>query len=74
MSWLPGVQDAGVLPEPVPAHSLGQEQFSLQSPPQPVPGSYKGPFEQGQLTARWQRGWKEKFAAGGKKQIRFQEL
>lgn len=51
---------------PTPAHSRGQERFSLQSPPQLVPASYNGPFEQGQLTARWQRGWKEKFAAGGK--------
>lgn len=48
------------------AHSLRQEPFSLQSPPQPMPGSHNGPFEQGQLMVRWQRGWKEKFAAGGK--------
>lgn len=74
MSWLPGVQDAGMLQEPVPAHSPGQEPSSLQSPPQPVPGSHNGPFEQGQLTARWQRGWKEKICSWGKKQIRFQEL
>lgn len=51
---------------PTPAQSHRQERFSLHSPPQLVPARHNGPFEQGQLTERWQRGWKEKFAAGGK--------
>lgn len=51
---------------PTPAQSHRQERFSLHSPPQLVPARHNGPFEQGQLTECWQRGWKEKFAAGGK--------
>lgn len=65
----PGPWGACRTTSPTPAHAQGRarERFlPVWRSPVNVPASYNGLFEQGQLTARWQRCWKYKFAAGEK--------